>query len=216
MVYVFGAGVLAIVGYACVSRLLTSSSNKSNKKIALKDSAIKYPFELVSKEEISHDTRRFRFALPSAEHVLGLPIGQHIYLSTKINGELVVRPYTPTTSDDTKGYFDLIIKVYKSNVHPKFPNGGKMTQFLDQMKIGDTIDVRGPSGKLQYKQNGLFEITLDRKLPPVVKQNINRLGMIAGGSGITPMYQLIQDICNRPEDNTRCQLIYANQVNIYS
>lgn len=26
-------------------------------------------------QEISHDTRRFRFALPSPEHILGLPIG---------------------------------------------------------------------------------------------------------------------------------------------
>lgn len=25
---------------------------------------------------ISHDTRRFRFALPSAQHILGLPIGE--------------------------------------------------------------------------------------------------------------------------------------------
>jgi cytochrome-b5 reductase len=49
--------------------------------------------------------------LPSKEHVLGLPLGQHIYLSAHINGELVVRPYTPTTSDDDKGYFELVIKV---------------------------------------------------------------------------------------------------------
>lgn len=25
---------------------------------------------------VSHDTRKFRFALPSAEHVLGLPVGE--------------------------------------------------------------------------------------------------------------------------------------------
>ena len=59
--------------------------------MALVDPNIKYPFELVFKEELTHDTRRLRFALPSAQHVLGLPIGQHIYLSAKINGELVVR-----------------------------------------------------------------------------------------------------------------------------
>ena len=54
-----------------------------------------------------------RFALPSEQHILGLPIGQHIYLSTRINGELVVRPYTPTSSDEDKGYFDLVLKVNK-------------------------------------------------------------------------------------------------------
>lgn len=37
--------------------------------------------------------------------------GQHIYLSAKINGQLVVRPYTPVSSDDDKGFVDLVVKV---------------------------------------------------------------------------------------------------------
>ncbi|KAL0625473.1 NADH-cytochrome b5 reductase 3 [Plecturocebus cupreus] len=60
---------------------------------------------------ISHDTRRFRFALPSPQHILGLPVGQHIYLSARIDGNLVIRPYTPVSSDDDKGFVDLVIKV---------------------------------------------------------------------------------------------------------
>lgn len=28
---------------------------------------------------VSHDTRKFRFALPSPEHVLGLPIGEYVH-----------------------------------------------------------------------------------------------------------------------------------------
>ena len=36
---------------------------------------------LIDKVVLSHDTRRFRFALPSRKHVLGLPTGQHISLS---------------------------------------------------------------------------------------------------------------------------------------
>ncbi len=39
--------------------------------------------------------------------------------------------------------------------------------------------------------------------------------MIAGGTGITPMYQLIQDICNNPEDTTQLSLLFANQVHTY-
>ncbi len=33
----------------------------------------------------------------------GLPVGQHIYLSARIGGSLVVRPYTPTSSDEDLG-----------------------------------------------------------------------------------------------------------------
>ncbi len=38
-------------------------------------------------------------------------IGNHMYLTARINGELVIRPYTPVTSNDELGYFDLVIKV---------------------------------------------------------------------------------------------------------
>lgn len=101
--------------------------------------------------------------------------------------------------------------MYKAGVHPKFPDGGKMSQYLDSLQIGDSIDVRGPSGRLTYKRNGLFEIRVDKKTPPTEKQ-FKRIGMIAGGTGITPMYQLIQDICQNPNDDTKIQLIFANQV----
>ena len=32
-----------------------------------------------------------------------------------------MRAYTPTSSDNDLGYFDLVIKVYFSNEHPQFP-----------------------------------------------------------------------------------------------
>lgn len=34
-----------------------------------------------------------------------------MYLSAKVDGSLVIRPYTPVTSDDEVGYFELVIKV---------------------------------------------------------------------------------------------------------
>ena len=62
---------------------------------------------------MTHDVRRFKFLLPTKDHVLGLPTGQHIYLSAEIDGVPVVRPYTPVSNDDEHhGYFELVIKVY--------------------------------------------------------------------------------------------------------
>ena len=57
--------------------------------------------------------------------------------------------------------------MYFKNVHPKFPEGGKMSQNLESMKIGDCIDFRGPLGRLVYKGLGTFSIKLLRKDPPV-------------------------------------------------
>lgn len=51
----------------------------------------------------------------------------------------------------------LSYQVYLKGVHPKFPEGGKMSQYLDSLKTGDMVEFRGPSGLLTYagKGNGL-------------------------------------------------------------
>ena len=42
-------------------------------------------------------------------------MGCHVYLSARVNDQLVIRPYTPVTSDDDKGYMDLVVKVLQGN-----------------------------------------------------------------------------------------------------
>ncbi|CAH2237210.1 NADH-cytochrome b5 reductase 3 isoform X2 [Pararge aegeria] len=210
---VFGVGAVVILT-SVLAHLVwgkkTKTLRKSKPLITLVDSNVKYPLPLTEREEISHDTRRFRLGLPTPEHVLGLPIGQHIHLSVKIDDDLIIRAYTPVSSDEEKGYVDLVVKVYFKNVHPKFPEGGKMSQYLENMKLGDTIDVRGPSGRLQYVNNGAFLIKKLRKDPPV-KITTKKLNMIAGGTGITPMLQLVRHICTDPSDKTELSLLFANQ-----
>jgi len=184
--------------------------SKKKKLVTLVDPNVKYALKLIEREEISHDTRRFRFALPSDKHVLGLPTGQHIYLTCRVNGQLVVRPYTPTSSDEDHGYVDLVVKVYFKDVHPKFPDGGKMSQYLNDMKINDSIDVRGPSGLLVYNGKGEFAIRKDKKSEPKMA-TYKKISMIAGGTGITPMLQLIRHVMRDANDNTQMALLFANQ-----
>ncbi|XP_067415408.1 NADH-cytochrome b5 reductase 3 isoform X1 [Emydura macquarii macquarii] len=203
-------GGIVIYPVWLIYNLIMRLFRKPTPAITLEDPEVKYPLRLIDKEEVSHDTRRFRFALPTREHILGLPIGQHIYLSARIDGNLVIRPYTPVSSDDDKGYVDLVVKIYFKGVHPKFPDGGKMSQYLDGLKIEDTIDFRGPSGLLVYKGKGKFAIRPDKKSEPVLK-TVKYVGMIAGGTGITPMLQLIRAIMKDKDDHTICQLLFANQ-----
>ena len=35
-----------------------------------------------------------------------------------------MRAYTPSSSDDQLGYFELVVKIYRANEHPRFPDGG--------------------------------------------------------------------------------------------
>ncbi|XP_014211053.1 NADH-cytochrome b5 reductase 2 isoform X1 [Copidosoma floridanum] len=201
------AALGTIIAFGIVVKLFYSTKKK---KVLLVDPKVKYALPLIEKQILSHDTRLYRFGLPSSEHVLGLPIGQHVHLSANVNGEIVIRAYTPVTSDDDYGHMDLVVKVYFKNVHPKFPEGGKMSQYLESLKIGETIDVRGPSGRLVYNGKGKFSIKLLRKEPPV-EYSLAKAVMIAGGTGITPMLQLIRAIVKDPLDKTQVSLLYANQ-----
>ncbi|XP_051139382.1 nitrate reductase [NADH] 2-like [Andrographis paniculata] len=165
----------------------------------------KIPCKLVGKTSLSHDVRLLRFALPSDDQVLGLPVGKHIFLSAIIGDKLCMRAYTPTTGADCVGYFELVIKVYFKGVHPKFPNGGLMSQHLDSMEIGSYLDVKGPLGHIEYSGKGNF--TVDGGKHKFAK----KLAMIAGGTGITPIYQVMQAVLKDPEDETEMYVVYANR-----
>ncbi|XP_066585785.1 NADH-cytochrome b5 reductase 2 isoform X2 [Prorops nasuta] len=206
------AGVGAIIVIAAAVKIYLSKRNDKKRKspILLEDPVVKYSLPLIKKDIISHDTRRFRFGLPTPEHVLGLPPGQHVHLTAKIGEDVVIRSYTPVSSDDDHGFVDLVIKVYFKNVHPKFPEGGKMSQHLEGLKVGETVDFRGPSGRLVYQGCGKFSIKLLRKEPPV-EYSAKKVVMIAGGTGITPMLQLIRLMIKDLKDITQVSLLFANQ-----
>ncbi|XP_008570685.1 PREDICTED: NADH-cytochrome b5 reductase 2 isoform X1 [Galeopterus variegatus] len=194
---------------------LKSMNSRRRRLITLQDPEATYPLPLIEKEHITHNTRRFRFGLPSPDHILGLPVGNYVQLLARIGGEMVVRAYTPVSSDDDQGFVDLIIKIYFKNVNPHYPEGGKMTQYLENMKIGDTILFRGPIGRLFYHGPvfvfpGNLGVRPDKTSEPK-KKLVDHLGMIAGGTGITPMLQLIRHITKDPSDRTKMSLIFANQ-----
>lgn len=101
----------------------------------------------------------------------------------------MVRSYTPISSDDNKGYFDLMIKSYPQ---------GNISAHMDTLELGETMKVKGPKGAMVYTPNMCRQI-----------------GMIAGGTGITPMLQIIRAIVRgRPRnggvDKTQLDLIFAN------
>ena len=170
------------------------------------------PFELIAKREISHDTKVYDFKLKDDES-LGLDIGKHIILRAKIpteaspEGEVISRKYTPTSTLHEKGRFSLLIKIYFKNVHPKFPQGGMMSQYVDSLQIGDTIDVSGPKGNLSYQGNGLVHIFNKGEINA---KTYKHFAFIAGGTGITPAYQIIQYMLSEDKQYD-ISLLFANK-----
>ncbi|AEO68985.1 uncharacterized protein THITE_2053799 [Thermothielavioides terrestris NRRL 8126] len=148
-------------------------------------------FELKEKTIISHNVAIYRFALPSPTSILGLPIGQHISIGATLpqpdgSSKEIVRSYTPISGDDQPGYFDLLIKSYPQ---------GNISRHMASLAVGQTIRVKGPKGAFVYTPN-----------------MVRHFGMIAGGTGITPMLQIIKAIARgrKAGDTTQVDLIFAN------
>jgi nitrate reductase (NAD(P)H) len=161
----------------------------------------KTPFRLQNKVVLSRDSFMLDFALPTPEHVLGLPTGKHMFLSAVISGETVLRRYTPISSNYDVGCVRFVIKAYPP-CPPRFPTGGKMSQYLDSLKIGDYLDFRGPVGEFDYKSNGSFLLDGEEK-------TATHFNMVAGGTGITPCMQIAAEILRHPADPTKISLIFA-------
>ncbi|CAE7258498.1 NITA [Symbiodinium microadriaticum] len=79
-----------------------------------------------------------------------------------------------------------------------------MSQHLDSMKIGDSIDVKGPIGEFVYKGKGQCLVNGKPRF-------VTEMSMIAGGTGITPCYQVLAAVLRDPEDKTMVRLLFANK-----
>jgi len=126
------------------------------------------------------------FAHPTPTTRLGLPTGRHITLKGTLDGAEVMRPYTPVTDDDTRGRVDFVVKVYPA---------GRVSRLLGGLGVGEAILAKGPRGRFVYAPGAHAAI-----------------GMVAGGTGITPMLQVAKAVLKDPKaaGTELISLVFAN------
>ncbi|EGF83391.1 hypothetical protein BATDEDRAFT_15558 [Batrachochytrium dendrobatidis JAM81] len=176
----------------CGSKLSPKQIAWKEAPVAALDPTTFKPFTVREIVDVNHNTKILRFALPEEATELGLKAASccttKFVKGLKEDGkpDVVIRPYTPL-EDPAKGYtgyFDMLVK--------KYPDG-VMSSYLHSRQVGDVVEIKGPFSKFEYKAN-----------------EFKHIGMVAGGSGITPMVQVIQKILSDPTDKTKVSLIFAN------
>jgi cytochrome-b5 reductase len=177
---------LAALGLASISvfsSALTSAQCEEEKKVALSRSEFR-SFTVRRVENVTHNTKRIVFDLPSDDHEMGVTTASCLLAKAKVGGKNVVRPYTPTNINAEKGFLELVVKGYPM---------GLLSKHVVGLKEGDVLEMKGPFLKFEYKPN-----------------KYKKIGLIAGGSGLTPMLQVAKEICRNPADKTEVVLLYAN------
>jgi ferredoxin-NADP reductase/sterol desaturase/sphingolipid hydroxylase (fatty acid hydroxylase superfamily) len=113
--------------------------------------------------------------------------GQHLTIKVTIKGETLYRTFSISSIPNTDNLLTLTIKKIK---------GGKITNYLaEHLKVGDSLEVTAPSGQFYLNPEPAHQ---------------NNYVMIAGGSGITPIYSMIGTIL-KFEPKSKITLLYANR-----
>lgn len=143
------------------------------------------PLPLASSRYVSKDTKELVFSLPEGETIGAQTAFMVMFKRVSDSGKSnIIRPYTPVSPPSTKGHATFVIKAYP---------GGKMSEYLHGLKPGDTVDIKGPLQKYLWEAN-----------------KHNKIALIGGGTGITPLFQLLETVANDPKDKTQVELYYGS------
>jgi len=142
------------------------------------------PFKLKDSKKYNHNTNIFTFEFDDPKAKYNGKTASCVVVKANINGKDEIRPYTPVSRPNTIGELKFVIKNY-----PK----GTISKHVHGLKVGDTLEIKGPIPKYPYEPNKL-----------------EKIGLIAGGTGITPMTQMIEEVLFNPDDKTKITLLFSN------
>ena len=207
-------------------RHFSSTTTTSNNKMSLPDFSSLYPLSLTNRPPICNlvppsqcqFTPNFtsvpllnripcgnggtsfilRFGLPDTTKPMDLTTCACLLASANLLDDTtkeiveVTRPYTPISTNDQVGCFDLLIKNYGEG------NGWLSKHMCEELDIGEMV---------QFKH-----IDFNIKIPAPFGQK--RVGMIAGGTGITPMIQALHAILGETSDESQQQESATDEVTL--
>jgi glycine betaine catabolism B len=129
--------------------------------------AVSVQFTVLNCYDETLDTKTFRLGRLDGQIFDYLP-GQYITLSMMIAGQEYKRSYSLASTPSHHGILEITVK--------KDPNGGVVSNWLnDCLKIGDTLNVKGPFGKFSC-----------------VRHTPKKILFLAAGSGIVPIMSMLR------------------------
>ena len=144
-------------------------------------------FTLVEQKRLSVNIYLYKFALATSRASLGwTDIERHVRVRAKLpDGTTIMREYTPISNPSShNGMFDLAVKLYKE---------GAMSQVFANLHVGEALEMSGPFGDVTLIENEeeKVEIVSPSHFGHDAARPVRRITMLAAGSGLTPMIQIL-------------------------
>ena len=157
----------------------------------------KQNYTVMSNKQVSPDSNLLSVRFEGRDY-LGwdpvIPTCVSVTYDNTETGEVLSKSYSPISHPSQKETFDLLVKAY-----PYQPGGG-VGAYLCNLQAGDTLLGKVKKPRIMHGSS------------QVLGRGWKHVGLVAGGTGIAPLYQLLQILLREEEDTpTRIHVLSINR-----
>jgi len=133
-------------------------------------------YRVINNTKVSTDSTLLTIALPNERITLGwepdIPTCISISKTEEESGCILKKSYSPISHPSQPNNFQLLVKAYPHRI------GGGVGSYLCNLQVGDEIQAKVKPQRIMHNH-------------PHVHNRWKHVGLIAGGTGIAPLYQLL-------------------------
>lgn len=120
------------------------------------------------------NTKELVFNLNGALQTSGTKVGQFLSIQGVLDGETLTGYFSPITRPEDEGSLGIL---YRTD-----SKGGPIVNLLEHIRPGSAVHVKAMGGlRLDFTEKGIFW----------EGREIRQFGLLAGGTGVAPMLQII-------------------------
>jgi methane monooxygenase component C len=150
-------------------------------RISFSPEGLSFEAEVVELAQISCNVMRLLLRRTGDEKQVKFDSGQ--FFDLEIPGTTTTRSYSPANTANKKGELEFLIRIV---------DGGKFSTYLkDDAKVGQKIQVKGPSGIFGLKENGFTPRYF-----------------VAGGTGLAPILSMVRRM-HEWEEPQKCVIYFG-------
>lgn len=150
-------------------------------RISFSPEGLSFDAEIVELAQISSNVVKLHLRRMGDDKQIKLDSGQ--FYELEIPGTQTTRSYSPCNTSNNKGDLEFLIRVLED---------GKFSNFLKQdAKVGQVINVKGPSGIFSLKENGFTPRYF-----------------VAGGTGLAPVLSMVRRM-NEWDEPQKCVIYFG-------